>query len=435
MESNALYRVVCLVLLSLTLVYCNKPVESTFNEYETYTRHISLEYFTEDPDISFDSDGVIKFQGEYNALKMSVYGIVNYEMYLKTKDVQYLKELRNQYDYLSKADNYTSFQQGKAISYPYNFNYNDLKAPWYSGLVNAVASSFMLRYAELENSQEAMDLSRKLVQYMVSPVNEQGAKKITDEGWTWIEEYPFSRFLPQVMNGNLSALIALNEFLQVEENEEVREVYEAGMESLVASFSTFDLHNWTIYSRGQSNKIRNHYLKLQIAQLLHLYNLSNNEAVRRQAMIWSIFSFGKDVDNGHKGYIDQCYNYAFPLLPTGETLGIVEDVYQRTLDKCNSLNQEAPVFSFVKTIPDTLRTDHIELNITSSQNLDYTVFYKTASSNVGLYEALWKQENIVNNDKFELKANWYQLYIVFENNKQLPEGIQIQVNGKSNFAR
>jgi hypothetical protein len=283
--------------------------------YHMYSDHFDIEAYTKQYERTFDAEGIIKQKNEYHALTISLYGIMCYDAYVQTKDVTYLKAVENQYKYFKDTSKYDLLFNEKGIGLPYKFKFNDLAPPWYSGLTQGIATSFLLRYAELKNSPEALDLAQKVAYLMLVPVENGGTLSKTPEGGLWIEEYPNTKKSKHVLNGFFNGLVGLKEYIDFfPEDTMARRIHNEVYHSFKSTISEYDnAKNWSSYDRNNKS-ISVAYLRIQLTQLDHLYAIYRDDFLLKQMMIWGRMMIGK-TDKELKFYLNPNYQFTVGLTP------------------------------------------------------------------------------------------------------------------------
>lgn len=290
--------------------------------YSMYSDHFDIEKYVMQYERKFDSIGIIKQKGQYHALTISLFGIMCFDEFNRTGDSTYYNHVVNQFKYFRDSSNLHVRFNGKGIGLPYKFNFHDLNAPWYSGLTQGIATSFLLRYWLLTNDSYALDLAKKTNYFMIQPIEAGGTLAKTSEGYSWIEEYPGTKRSKHVLNGFINGLVGLNEYCELLPDDTLAcRVHDEVYSSLVQMLPKFDREeDWTSYDRN-GKKISVAYLRIQLTQMEQLYAMYKDDIFKKQMMIWSMmlnnqqdkelkfykkpdFVYGKSVyrDKGQKTY-------------------------------------------------------------------------------------------------------------------------------------
>ena len=207
---------------------------------------------------------------------------------------------------------------------PYNFKFHDLVAPWYSGMTQGVAISFLLIYYELTKDENALIKVKQLAAFLLKDESDGGTISCTPENNCFIEEYPNSKRKRHVLNGFINALIGINEYLIYFPNDErAQEIHTEGYEGLLATFENYDTPTWTSYNI-KGGGVSNHYMRDQLAELEHLNNIYQDERLVRQMMIWSYMAYNK-FDAELKFYNNPKFQYAVPLKSSSAKEKLIPD--------------------------------------------------------------------------------------------------------------
>ena len=220
---------------------------------------------------------------KFNPVSILYYGLVGWNTYHIERSDNLRKELDSIFAFIKS---YGEFKDSAWIL-PYRFDYPrfDISAPWYSGITQGLALSFLLRYKILVKDPMVDALCKDIYNSFGIEEKEGGIASTTPEGMPWIEEYPNSS-CRQVLNGFLFSLISMIEYAISYNKESIVEkiaVYES-------SFFTTYIH----YLRGSTIKYaRNRcvlanvqYQGLHFYQLVHLYKLTGNQRYIELAREW-----------------------------------------------------------------------------------------------------------------------------------------------------
>ncbi|MDH4473970.1 MAG: D-glucuronyl C5-epimerase family protein [Fluviicola sp.] len=291
--------------------------------YESLT-HFDVEKYSKQYERTFDTNGIIVQKKEYHALTIGFYGIMNYDAFKQTGDSLYYRRVINQYNYFKDTSKLIFFND-QSLGLPYRFEFKGLKEPWYSGMTQGVAASFLLRYYDLTKDKEALRLSKQLINFMLKPESEGGTIGRTKEGELWIEEYPNLTSSKSVLNGFINGLIGLKEYcMYFPDDQFAASIHDSCYAALFHSLDKYNTANWTNYSRN-SGPVTNSYMRYELEEFDHLYSMYHDVRLRDQMRIWAMFSLGK-FDNELKFLKRPKYDFA-AVLP-----------YDKKIDGC-SFNQ------------------------------------------------------------------------------------------------
>ena len=260
--------------------------------YESFL-HFDVEKYALQYSRDFDENGIIIQKKEYHALTISVYGIMNYDAFIETGDSIYYNRVVNQFKYFQDSTKLVYSDDNLSVGLPYNFDFHGMKAPWFSGMTQGTAVSFLLRYYDLSKDEYALNLSKQLIHLMLKLEADGGTIGRTKEGGMWIEEYPNCKTSKSVLNGFMNGLIGLNEYCSFDPtNVKAKTILDSCYTEMIENISQYDTPNWTTYSRNAGG-ISNSYLRYELEEFDHLYTLYKDERLRDQMKIWSKFAVNK----------------------------------------------------------------------------------------------------------------------------------------------
>lgn len=287
----------------------------TLSTYESVFYHWDIEKYLHSFDRKFDSLGVITQQGAYHPLTVSFYGIINYEHYKKTGNPLYLERFEKQYQFFKDTTHFHYFDSNQTVAIPYLKDYKTLKAPWYSGMTQGVAVSFLLRYFELKKDSSALSLAKKMMKFMLKSEAEGGTISYTADGKPWIEEYANYPQSKGVLNGFLNGLIGLKEYLvYFPEDKHAKQIHDECYQELFRSLKNYDRSAWTSYNKNNISITRGYFF-YQLMEFDHLYHLYKDERFRDEMKLWAKFIYGHDnLEKDFQYYRYQQFKYGNPIV-------------------------------------------------------------------------------------------------------------------------
>ena len=116
---------------------------------------------------SFDKNGVILSKKKYHPLSVAVYGVLSYYNFKESNDSSYYFKSIDQVKYFKDSTKVNLLFDGKGIGLPYKVNFWDLKAPWYSGMTQGYAISYLLRYYELTKDEIVVPIIQKIAYTLI----------------------------------------------------------------------------------------------------------------------------------------------------------------------------------------------------------------------------------------------------------------------------
>lgn len=143
-----------------------------------------------------------------------------------------------------------------------------LPAPWASGITQGQGASLFVRLHRDTGEAAFADGARLALQPLATPQS-QGGLSGDVNGRPWPEEYPTE---PQshVLNGAIFALWGMRDVAVGLDDQAARDLFAAGIESLVANLPRYDTGSWSLYwlfPRPFRNRSSSFYHGLVINQL------------------------------------------------------------------------------------------------------------------------------------------------------------------------
>lgn len=200
-------------------------------------------------------------------LILGYYGLVTYNHYFQTQDEMLKKEIYNYANYTISKMELTG-----ALNYNYDYKLFNQKAPWHSGIAQAIISSFLLRAHLLYPNENFLMYSQKAMDFML---HEGKLNTETPEGFLWIEEYPMESH-SMVLNGFIFSIISIIEVDSMIASDKYSNLAQAYLQSLINYLHLYLFpkgirHNMKQIKFGNAN-----YEALHVFLFFHLYKLTNN---------------------------------------------------------------------------------------------------------------------------------------------------------------
>ncbi|MDG2369702.1 MAG: D-glucuronyl C5-epimerase family protein [Flavobacteriales bacterium] len=298
------------LLFLVLLVFQFKFHSQTLKHYSSLLDRTDISGF--ESTRTFDKNGVILSKKKYHPLSVAVYGVLSYYNFKESNDSSYYFKSVNQVKYFKDSTKVNFLFNGKGIGLPYKVNFWDLKAPWYSGMTQGYAISYLLRYYELTKDDLVIPIIQKIAYTLIQKQELGGTISKTKEGYTWIEEYPNSKKSPQVINGYINGLIGLKEYVDFFPNDTLAvRIFNETYHGVVNSLEYFDSPTWSYYNRAKKS-LSNKYLRYQIYEMKHLYEIFNDEIFDNQMRIWSVLSHNKFIKSKPKHLKYPYHNISIP---------------------------------------------------------------------------------------------------------------------------
>ncbi len=271
--------------------------QSTFSQelipYSCYIDRVSVQSWMKYNGRKLDKEGILQNGNVYHPLSITQFGMGSYYHFKETNDSTYYRHYINQVKYFKDSTKVHYLHDGKSIGLPYTINFWDMKAPWYSGMTQGYAMSFLIRYWQDTKDESIVPIIKKIAHFQLQPESKNGTIGETPNGLTWIEEYPNSKKSPEVLNGFINGLIGLKEYCDFfpEDTTAVR-IHKEAYEAMIQSLNLFDTPNWSHYNLNK-RRIDVKYLRYQIFEMRHLYEIYKDPILLDQMKIWTFMVVGK----------------------------------------------------------------------------------------------------------------------------------------------
>ncbi|WP_175552438.1 D-glucuronyl C5-epimerase family protein [Tangfeifania diversioriginum] len=310
-------------------------------------------------------------------------------------DSTYYHKCVNQINYFKDSSKVNVMFNGKGIGLPYNFNYGGLKAPWYSGMTQGYAISYLLRYYDLTDDETILPIIKKIAFVLISPQEDGGTISTTKEGCTWIEEYPNSTRSKQVLNGFINGLIGLFEYCNFFDNDlKAKQIFNEAYECLKTSLEYYDTPTWSYYNRSNS-RLTDGYMRYQIYEMKFLVELFQEPLFDAQMRIWSIMlsdklknkrAHKKEFVNPYNSRMVEKMNDSLFYLPVSTQQRVEVDSLQifnfKSMRECRRYlkgkNQKrikkiSDLAFLCFELPQTDSTDYLKINFNGSNLTTYKI--------------------------------------------------------------
>jgi hypothetical protein len=203
---------------------------------------------------TLDGDGVpVVFWGPGRTPSPSpvntvLYGLGNHDVFIRTRDEQHYRNLQSVLRWLKRHA--VPLGDGIGWAYEQSLPVFDLKAPWFSGIVQGFALSLLVRAHRLEPTGPWAELAAQTWRSFRVPVERGGFCREIDGGAIY-EEYPGPQ-LDCVFNGMCHALIGLWEASHSGLVNEAEVDFCRGVKGLRGYLSQFDYKGWSLYSLNRT---------------------------------------------------------------------------------------------------------------------------------------------------------------------------------------
>ncbi|GEM_PF-4654582 len=253
--------------------------------YTSILRHTDLNaYLNDSTDATFSISptGIFLNNGSFDPIRITTLGIACYEAYLESDDAKYERHVQNQLLYFRDDANLNQAFDGKGIGLPCNIDVGE--SPRYSGTVQGLALSFLLRNREL-NSDTSLDQTIHKIAYFMAQPAEFGGTTSSFKDAPWIEEYPVSEGSKHTLSGSIHGFIGLYEYAQVFPGNTALENLLQRLKDVYFDRLPLFISGGEIYSDLSGNVCDQTDAEQQVFTLLHMFEVLGNDIFRRQALL------------------------------------------------------------------------------------------------------------------------------------------------------
>lgn len=134
------------------------------------------------------------------------------------------------------------YQQGGGIAWEYYFNYSGGRAPWLSGMAQAVAAQAFARAATLVPDEQAALMKEAHAAYRAIP----GQLLTSVAAGPWIRLYSFDSV--RVLNAQLQTVLSLQSYASAASDPDASALAARMQRAAAATLPSFDTGYWTYYS-------------------------------------------------------------------------------------------------------------------------------------------------------------------------------------------
>lgn len=412
-----------LILLGFLLVITSQAQQ--LPRYSSMLNRVDMDVWLEEGQRSFDSSGILTQNDEYHPVSICQFGLMALDRYQQTKDEEWLQAAENQVNHLTSQTKNDVLFDGLGLGLPYRFEYKGLEPPWYSGMAQGMAISFLLRYTEVSVDTSVHSAVHKLAYTLLQPQESGGCLSTTPEDLLWIEEYPNSTQSPQVLNGAIYGLFGLMDYcIKFPDSARAVAIKNECISSLKTALPFFDSKTWTNYNRRKVYPNRYDYIHIQIFQMWQLYAYLNDPFFLRQACIWSGMIHGKQNESTSTYALFTSENISVP----GEmTEGSIKyETSQRELSTIEQIivdqyePQSFPRYVFAAPQPLEVSEKKVLDVALDSTLTDVHILYRYHSDKFLFDQQKWKASNGVssNTRRFYLEPGYYQFAVFVPYSKE-----------------
>lgn len=240
---------------------------SYFYTYSFFTKHQDLTPYLIKNKEGYFTSYLGQSPSSFLPLITGYYGLVLYNHYLESGEEQYKKEIGRYATYII-----SKMEENGALSYNVDYNLFHQKAPWQSGITQAIVACFLMRAHLAFPNENYLTYSQKAIDFML---NDKKLNILTKEQLPWIEEYP-SHSPTMVLNGFMFSVISIIELGTIMGNKFYKDISKIYLDSLVKNLHKFLFHKGIKHNLMQHKFGNVNYEALHVFLFYHLYRVTNN---------------------------------------------------------------------------------------------------------------------------------------------------------------
>jgi hypothetical protein len=246
---------------------------------------------------AFDDRGIplLDYRGalglQYNPIAIAQYGLGNYNLYLRTRDLDRRAKGLKAADWLvsSMRQNHAGL---RVWMHDFDWEYRDtLRAPWYSGLAQGQGISLLLRAHKDTGKAEYLDSAHRAFESFKVDVKNGGVLCTDENGDRWFEEYIV---FPEthILNGFIWASWGVYDYHLVTKDEIAADLFRSTVETLRHRLASFDIGFWSLYEQSGTKLpmiASSFYHSLHIVQLRVMQKITSESFFGEFADRWEAY--------------------------------------------------------------------------------------------------------------------------------------------------
>jgi len=234
---------------------------------------------------SLDKNGIplYRCKGEFavHPVLISLYALGNCEIYRRTKNESNRDNLIKIADWLTDSQKANGGWQNPFAMKKFDFEVGSLSA-----ITQGKGISVLVRAHLVSKESKYVDSAIKALEPFFVDICDNGVRRQRGD-LVFYEEYPAKKSY-QVLNGFIYALWGCLDLVRLNDNQQAKELWQDGLESLAELLPRFDNGYWSLYHIGDG--IRNPatipYHKMHIEQLRVMYEITGNSLFGEYSEKW-----------------------------------------------------------------------------------------------------------------------------------------------------
>jgi hypothetical protein len=174
---------------------------------------------------------------QYNPTRIAAFALAHFNRYLKHQ-CPISKNI-----FIRMAEWFLRSEDGLWM---YEFDWDDLRAPWISAMAQGEGISVLCRAYSLTKNKKFIDKAILAAKPFSRYIEEGGVRSKIFGKWEFLEEYP-TKNPNYTLNGFLYALIGISDLVNIVHEEREKTGYDSLIDTLKANLELWDLSYWSAY--------------------------------------------------------------------------------------------------------------------------------------------------------------------------------------------
>lgn len=266
------------MLVGKSLFHVNQDLGKVYskNEIKGYYNNFTEKVLRDSDDTLVPKTEMKEKEFVYFPTAIMQFGLGAYDLYLMEKDEKYLEKFDACVNWAMEN------QQDDGAWNNFFFYFPDNP---YGAMVQGEGVSLLLRAYINYGDEKYFKAAKKALDYMIAPLEDGGTTKYDGDDVYFME---FTH-KPLVLNGWIFALFGLIDYLKVDDDKSLVDIYNKTVNTLKKSLPDFDMGYWSMY-REDGLTCSPFYHNLHISLLEALYNLTEIEEFKIYKDKWKSYT-------------------------------------------------------------------------------------------------------------------------------------------------
>jgi D-glucuronyl C5-epimerase-like protein len=286
---------ICLFNILLLLILVTSKNYGYKLHFDLFNYAVNIEHWEDNKTFTFDSDGVILADGNYNVVSISQYAIKCYDMFITTKDSLFLQKYLNQFQYVSDHEEYIGEDK---IAFSYNFQFHNLSPGWYSGLAQSEVAMLYFRHYILFQSDSTVRKIKFIMNFMIQDLSDYDLSYGEVVERFWVQEYVGCDIYDNVLNGNLIALICMKEVMQLFDDDYLNNLFLSGIKTLETDIGNYiNPDSLSLFYDTRSKSVcTGWYIKAVYWEMKTLARLTDSKVIYNYSLLLAYLSYNNNFN-------------------------------------------------------------------------------------------------------------------------------------------